>query len=178
MKRDINELLQNYKPLILATYKRLHPMFNSKEDKEDLMSEINSIFTKLVWEYNPLKGVDFPYYIKRMLELRTYHYITKQLKVKNKESLVESFTNDEITFGKELSDEHEKIINMLSWDDNFNMGKKQRALFVGLLKDHKTLKQLAEEEGVDVSTLHTRLHFLIKKLKSQQLIQEKLEEQE
>lgn len=178
MKRDINELLKNYKPLILATYKRLHPMFKNREDKEDLMSEINSIFTKLVWEYNPLKGVDFPYYIKRMLELRTYHYITKQLKVKNKENLVESFTNDEITFGKEQIDDLENIINMLSWDDDFNMGKKQRALFIGLLRDHKSLKQLAEEEGVDVSTLHTRLHFLIKKLKQQSEIQKNMEEQE
>lgn len=178
MKRDINELLRQYKPLILATYKRLHPMFKNKEDKEDLMAEINSIFTKLVWEYKPKRGVDFPYYIKRMLELRTYHFITKQLKVKNKETLVESFTNDEITFGKELTNEEERVINMLSWDDNFNMGKKQRALFIGLLQDHKTLKQLAEEEGVDVSTLHTRLHFLIKKLKQQSAIQELLEEQD
>jgi RNA polymerase sigma factor (sigma-70 family) len=176
MTRNINTLLANYKPLVLATYKRFHPMFKSQEDKEDLMSEINIIFTKLVWEYDSRKGVDFPYYIKRMLELRTYHYITKQLKVKNKETLVESLTNDEITFDRYVKDDFEELINVTSWDDDFNMGKKQKSLFIGLLRDHKSLQQLADEEGVKVSTLHTRLHFLIKKLKGQTEQQKSAEE--
>jgi RNA polymerase sigma factor (sigma-70 family) len=176
MTRNINTLLSNYKPLVLATYKRFHPMFKNQEDKEDLMSEINIIFTKLVWEYDSRKGVDFPYYIKRMLELRTYHYITKQLKVKNKETLVESLTNDEITFDKYVKDDFEELINVASWDDDFNMGKKQKSLFIGLLRDHKSLQQLADEEGVKVSTLHTRLHFLIKKLKGQTAQQKSMEE--
>lgn len=177
MSRDVNRLLEDYKPLILSVYKRFHPMLKSKEDKEDLMSQIVTLFTKLVYEYDPRRGVDFPYYIKRMLELRTYHYVTKQLQVKNKEVLTQTFTSNELGFRDIEQDELEEIINLQSWDDNFSLGKKQKRLFVGLLIEHKTLKELAEEEGVDVAILHTRMHFLLKKLKAQAEKQRKLEEQ-
>lgn len=177
MKKDIPQLLEQYKPLILSIYRKYHPMLSSAEDKEDLLAEIEILFSKLVMEYNPRYGVDFPYYIKRMLTLRTWHYVGKQIKTKSKEIAVEGLTNDEITFSKdfESNDELDLLLNVLAFDDDFKIGKKQKALFVGLLKDHKTLQQLADEEGVNVSTLHTRLHFLIKKLKAQQEEQEKLE---
>lgn len=176
--RDINKLLEDYKPLILSIYRRFHPMFKSKEDKEDLMAQIKLIFTKLVFEYDPRRGVDFPYYIKRMLELRTYHYVTKTLQQRNREVLTESFTNDEITFGskQETCEELEQIIKLESWDDDFTLGKKQKQLFIKLLIEHKTLKELAEEEGVDVSILYTRMHFLLKKLRQKAEEQRKLEE--
>jgi RNA polymerase sigma factor (sigma-70 family) len=173
--KDIVELMKKYRPLILATYKRFHPMFSKLEDKEDLMSEINSIFAKLVVEYNKRVGVDFPFYIKRMLELRTYHFITKTIKLRKNETVVEGFTNDEITFGKdcfEERDELEDLINILSWDDDFSMGKKQKQLFLSILRDKRSVHSLAEEEGVNVSTIHTRLHFLVKKLRQQQELQE------
>lgn len=174
--RDIEKLMEKYKPLIFSVYKRLHPMLRDKGDKEDLMSQINMIFARLVVEYDPRRGVDFPYYIKRMLELRAYHYVTKELKVKNKEVLTESFTNDEVTYGEISDKEFDDIINLLSWDDNFTLGKKQKRLFIGLLVEHKSLKELAEEEGVDVSVLHTRMHFLLKKLQQQRETQDKLSE--
>lgn len=176
MSRNIEHLMEKYKPLILSVYKRLHPMLHDKEDKEDLMSQIKMIFTRLVVEYDPRRGVDFPYYIKRMLELRAYHYVTKELKVKNKEVLTESFTNDEVTYGEISDEEFDDIIDLLSWDDNFTLGKKQKRLFIGLLVEHKSLKELAEEEGVDVSVLHTRMHFLLKKLRQQYEEQDKLSE--
>lgn len=179
MKKNVYELMEQYKPLILSTYKKLHPMLSNKDDKDDLMSEINQIFIKLVYEYNPRFGVDFPYYIKKMLTLRSWHYVSKVLKVKNKESIVEGLTNDEITLTEDTEDDSlERIVDMLSFDDGFKIGKKQKALFIGLLKDHKTLQELADEEGVSVSTLHTRLHFLIKKLKAQQKIQQELEDKD
>ncbi|WAB25023.1 hypothetical protein M3_0072 [Lysinibacillus phage vB_LfM_LysYB1] len=177
--RDIEKLLEDYKPLILSVYKRLHPMFNSREDKEDLMSQIKALFAKLVVEYNLRRGVDFPYYIKRMLELRSYHYVTNQLKVKNKEVLFESFTNDEVNYtGFTGNEDLEDIISLLSWDDDFTLGKKQKRLFIGLVQDHKLLKELAEEEGVDVSVVHTRMHFLLKKIKQQMAEQQELEKGE
>jgi RNA polymerase sigma factor (sigma-70 family) len=177
--RDVQKLFTDYKPLILSIYRRFHPMFNSKEDKEDLMSQIHTLFTKLVFEFDSRRGVDFPYYIKRMLELRTYHYVTKTLQQRNKEVLTESFTNDEVTFGdrQALMEELEQIVKLESWDDNFTLGKKQKRLFIGLIVEHKTLKELADEEGVDVSILHTRMHFLLKKLKQVAAEQNKLEEQ-
>lgn len=179
--RDVSQLFQDYKPLILSVYRRHHPCFKSKEDKEDLMSQIHVIFTKLVFEYDTRRGVDFPYYIKKMLELRTYHYVTKTLQQKNREVLTESFTNDEVNFGDsydETLEEIDKFIKLESWNDDFTLGKKQKKLFIGLIKDHKTLRELAEEEGVDVSILHTRMHFLLKKLKAHYEAQKKVEEEE
>lgn len=164
--RDAAKLLEDYKPLILSVYKRLHPMFANKEDKEDLMAQIRSLFVKLVYEYDTRRGVDFPFYIKRMLELRSYHYVTKQLQTKNKEILTQSLTNDEVSYGHPIGrDIFEDIINVESWDDEFTLGKKQKRLFMGLVVDHKSLKEIAEEEGIDVSIVHTRMHFLLKKLK-------------
>lgn len=164
--RDVAKLLESYKPLILSVYKRLHPMFNNREDKEDLMSQIRLLFVNLINEYDPRRGVDFPYYIKRMLELRAYHFVTKQLLPKNKEVLTQSFTNDEVSYGQPFGrDDFDDIINLESWDDDFTLGKKQRRLFIGLLIEHKSLKEIADEEGIDVSIVHTRMHFLLKKLK-------------
>ena len=177
--RDIEQLLEDYRPLILRLYKRFHPMFSSHMDKEDLMSEIYAIFMKLVWEYDPRRGVDFPYYIKRMLELRTRHYIAKQLRYKNKETLVEGTFpwSEEVSSDKtdETKEEIEKILNVMSWDDSFSLGEKQRNLFISILRDGKTVKQIAEEEGVKPSTIHTRLHFLVKKLREQRALQDERE---
>ncbi|MNW28097.1 hypothetical protein D3C74_49090 [compost metagenome] len=174
--RDVEKLLEDYKPLILSVYKRLHPMFSVREDKEDLMAQIRALFVKLVYEYDPRRGVDFPYYIKRMLDLRAYHYVTKQLNTRNKEVLTESFTNDEVSYGQTYhKDDFEDIINLESWDDDFTLGKKQKRLFIGLLVEHKSLKELAAEEGIDVSILHTRMHFLQKKLKQMAVEQRKKE---
>jgi DNA-directed RNA polymerase specialized sigma24 family protein len=151
-------------------------MLKTQEDKEDLMSSINAIFTKLVYEYDMRRGVDFPYYIKRMLEFRTYHYVTKQLRVKNKEVTAQieydGFTSQDYSQEDELN----VILNLNSWDDNFTLGKKQKRLFIGLVVEHKSLKELAEEEGVDVAVLHTRMHFLLKKLRQQRELQRELEE--
>lgn len=177
--RDIEKLLEDYKPLILSIYRRFHPMFNNREDKEDLMATIKMLFTRLVFEYDLHRGVDFPYYIKRMLQLRTYHYVDKTLKQQNREVLTEGFTNGDINFVDDVdnAEDIQRIIDLLSWNDDFKLGKKQKQLFIGLLQN-KTLKEMAEEEGVDVSILHTRMHFLIKKLKQHREEQEKLERED
>lgn len=44
------------------------------------------------------------------------------------------------------------------------------------MRDHKSLEQLAKEEGCKISTLHTRLHFLVKKLESETEKQKEREE--
>lgn len=177
--RDVAKLLEMYKPLILGTYARFKPMLERSEDKKDLLSQITAIFTKLVYEYDPRRGVDFPYFIKRMVEVRTYHYVTKVLKQKNKEVFIDSFKNsDSIEELAEVMEELESVVDVQSWDDDFKLGKKQKQLFIGLVVHHKSLKQLAEEEGVDVSILHTRMHFLLKKLKQKAKEQAELEEQD
>lgn len=178
--RNVEKLLHDYKPLILSLYKRFHPMFKNKEDKEDLLSTIKMLFTKLVFEFDPHRGVDFPFYIKRMLELRTWHYVTKTLQRNSREFSTEGLTNDETAFGdiQTICEELEEIIKLESWDDNFTLGKKQRKLFEGLLVEHKSLKALAADEGIDVSVLHTRMHFLLKKLRALAEEQRKLEEED
>lgn len=171
MKKDVDKLLSDYKPLILSIYKKFNSRFNRKEDKEDLMSQIQLLFVMLVGEYDSRRGVDFPYYIKKMLDFRTYHYITKETQFKNRESLnfeevgAESLNNQA---SNEFNDAIWRIINLESFDDNLKLGNKQKRLFVGLLIENKTLKELADEENVNISVLHTRIHFLLRKLLKRQ----------
>jgi len=177
--RDVNKLFEDYKPLRLSLYKRYHPMLNDKEDKADLLSQIDNLFVRLVFEWDPRRGVDLPYYLKRMLSLRVHHYVTKTIGIKSKEVLSESFTNDLINYEEESAEdcvEYELIEKIASWNDDFVLGKKQKKLFEGLIRDHRPLRDMAEEEGVDVSILHTRMHFLLKKLRALAEEEARLEE--
>ncbi len=185
MIKDINALSKQYKPLILATFKKYNSFLSNSESKKELFQVIQEIFAKLVLEYDERRKVDFPFYIKRMLELRTWHYVSKQTnwqknefssEMGSRENSANTKYEDMIESNKahtvsQYSNDDEEIINNLlnamSWDDNFKIGKKQKKLFIGILRDHKSLEQLAKEEGCKISTLHTRLHFLIKKLKDE-----------
>lgn len=175
--RDVEKLFNDYKPLILKTYKKYYPRLKGR-DREDLLSQIKLLFYELVLQYDPSRGVDFPYYIQYMLDRRTYHYVQKQIKREYKETLIEGFTNGQINFVEDIDngEEFKKVENLLSWDDDFSLGTKQKDLFIKLLKEKKDIHEVAKEENVKVSTIHTRLHFLIKKLNKQREIQESLEE--
>lgn len=134
----------------------------NETDRQDLMSTIDFIFLQLVKEFNPNIGVDFPYYIKQMLQLRTYHYVTKYQENLNKEIYSdEEFIIEDDSY-KELLD---RIVNLHSIDDEIELGEKHRQLMIGVLIERKSIKKLAEEEGVPVERLHARLYFLVKKLK-------------
>lgn len=157
-------LYEKYTLLRMATFKKFRNHMANEEDRNELMSNIDILFLQLVKEYNPNLGVDFPYYIKKMLELRVYHYVTKYLKNVNNET----FSEDEIVQVDESWEEiMQRIIDLNSFDDSVILGEKHRNLLVGVLIEKKTLKELAEEEGVPVDRLHARLYFLIKKLKEQ-----------
>lgn len=174
--RDVNFLLEQYKPLIYSIYKKRNYIFKNGYDKEDFLSQLHLIFTSLVYEYDPGRGVDFPFYIKRMMELRSGHYITKYIKHHKREVTIRSetanFNKDRTQFDElgtaddYLDDEMLKVLDVESWsDDDLALGVKHQELFKGVLNDNKSLKQLAKEEGVSISTLHTRMHFLTKKLR-------------
>lgn len=157
-------LFKKYEPLRRAIYNKFKDRMANQADREELQSEIDMIFLALVSEYNPNLGVDFPYYIKRMIELRTYHHVTKYLKNLNNESYSDS--DEEIVIEDNSYQEiFERIIDLNSLDPNMVLGEKHRKLMVGVLIEHKTLKELAEEEGVPSDRLHARLYFLIKNLK-------------
>lgn len=157
------KLLREYEPLIKSVSKKFNNYFKNYEDKLDLYSQIQYEFIKLVQEYNPKRGIDFPYYIKRMLNQRTYHYVTKQLKVVNSETCVEELA-DFIEAKDYFEDDVELFEGLMSLDDNMVLGKKQRELLEKVLIEKKTMHQIAEEEGVDIKVIRLRLHFLCKKL--------------
>lgn len=174
--RDVNSLLEQYKPLIYSIYKKRNYIFKTSHDREDFLAQLKLIFTSLVYEYDPSRGVDFPFYIKRMMELRSGHYITKYVKHHKREVTIEtdvanynkdrSQLDDLSTMDDFLESEMLQVLAVESWDDTgLTLGDKHRELFKGVLRDNKTLKQLAKEEGVSISTLHTRMHFLTKKLR-------------
>lgn len=154
-------LYEKYEPLRRAMYKKFKDKMSNQSDKEDLWSAIGEIFIQLVSEFDPHRGVDFPYYIKRMLDLRTYHHVTKYLKNVNRESY-----GDELVIEDENYEElFDRIIDLNSIDPNIELGEKHRQLMVGLLIHRKSLKELADEEGVPPDRLHARLYFLLQKLR-------------
>lgn len=155
-------LFDKYSLLRKSVFKKFKGHMANAEDMNELSGAIDMCFIQLVDEYNPNIEVDFPYYIKRMLELRVYHFVSKYLKNINKEIYVE----DEIVQVDESWEQtFGRIIDLNSFDDTLVLGEKHRNLLVGVLIEHKSLKELAEEEGVPVDRLHARLYFLIKKLR-------------
>ena len=161
MPDTIAQLLKEYKPLVLAQYRKFHNYFHNYMDKQELMQTIEEMFIKLCVEYNPRYGVDFPYYIKKKLGHRVYHYVIDHLNILNHEH-----NCDEITVENyEIEDSLEFIENLESINTNISLGNKQKNLLYGILIEHKSIKELADEEGVASTVLHTRLHFLIDKIR-------------
>lgn len=154
-------LYKKYEPLRRASYKKFKDMMANDQDRQDLMSNVDQVFLQLVSEYDPNRGVDFPYYIKKMLDLRIYHFVSKYLDNVNKETYAE----DELVIQDDSFDEIlQRIIDLNSINPDLVLGEKHRKLMIGVLIERKTLKELAEEEGVPPDRLHARLYFLIKKL--------------
>lgn len=158
---DPHYLYVKYEPLRKSLLNKFSRMMANHADKEDLMSSIDQIFLQLVSEYDPNRGVDFPYYIKRMLDLRTYHHVTKYLKNVNNESYVEE---DIVIEDTSVDDILQRIVDLHSIDPNIQLGEKHRNLMVGVLIHRKSLKELADEEGVPPDRLHARLYFLLQKM--------------
>lgn len=161
---DTETLLIKYEPLIKSIFKKFHVYFNSNDDKLELYTQIQFEFIKLINEYDPRRGVDIPCFLKRMLNLRVYHYVTKCLNLKNRE------TNYENVYKvvEEQSEEEEyyfdKAEAIASLDKNLVLGVKQRKLMSDILIYNKTLNEIAKEENVDIKVIRLRLHFLCQKL--------------
>ncbi len=158
-------LYHKYDPLRRAVFNKFKSKMNNTADKEDLISTIDQIFFQLVSEYDPHRGVDFPYYIKRMLDLRTYHHVTKYLKNVNKEIFREDDT-EMVIEDESFHEIFQRVIDLNSIDPTLELGEKHRQLMVGVLIERKTLKEIAMEEGVPVDRLHARIYFLIRKLRN------------
>lgn len=157
-------LYHKYELLRKAVFNKHKDQMPNKADKEDLMSTIDQIFLQLVSEFDPNREVDFPYYIKKMLELRTYHYITKFVRAHNKE-VYNSDDTEIVVEDESFHEVFERIVDLNSIDPDIELGEKHRQLLIGVLIHRKTLKELADEEGVPIGRLHARLYFLLKKFK-------------
>jgi len=165
---DPEALLKAYHPLIMAVDKKFCVFFSNKEEREDLHSQVQYEFIKLVNEYDPRKGVDIPYYLKRMLNVRVYHYVTTCVNLKNRETACENI------YG--IDEEQNKLVNLIedidflraealaSLDKNIELGNKQRSLLFDILVNKKTLEDIAKDEKVDIKVIRLRLHFLCEKL--------------
>jgi len=74
--KDPEKLLYQYDNLIRKEGRKYAYKFSRKEDREDLFSYVKDAFISLVNEYDPYSGVDFPGYIKKMLDYRVkYSYV-------------------------------------------------------------------------------------------------------
>lgn len=158
-------LYNKYKPLRKAVFAKFKDKMVNRADMEELQDTIDVLFIQLVREYNANLGVDFPFFIKKMLDLRTYHYVTNYLKNVNRETYANT-EEDEIIIEDHSTEElFQRIIDLHSIDPTIELGEKHRELLIGVLIHRKTLKQLAEEEGVPLDRLHARQYFLRKKFK-------------
>lgn len=153
-------LFDKYDLLRKAVFKKFRDRMANHTDKEELQSAIDEIFLQLVNEFDPHREVDFPYYIKFMLEKRTYHFVTKYHKNTNKEVYGEELIIEDDNY-EEL---FKRIVDLHSIDPTIELGEKHRNLMIGLLIRRKSLKELAEEEGAPTERLHARLYFLILKM--------------
>lgn len=171
---DIEKLMVAYTPLMKSIYKRFsrfNNLFHTQADYEDLEAQIQFEFVKLCNEYNPARGVDFPGFIKFHLQQRVYHHVTKLQKVRQKETLVytreyDGEQDDSIDFdnSQNLIDEDsikafERVEALASLDWNVISGKKHKWLIEQILFEHKTLEEIAAEEGVAIKVIRLRLYF-------------------
>ena len=143
---DQEKLLLEYQPLIKAVYKKFSSYFNNYEDKLDLFNQVQYEFSRLVSEYDPRRGVDFPFYSKRMLNQRVYHYVTKCVRVLDREVACEDTTAVHEKF--EVDKRLEFVECMVSLDDGLPLGEKQNRLMKDILIYKKSLEEIAKEEAV------------------------------
>lgn len=177
---DPDKLYEQYQPLmgsIYARFSKYNGIFHCQADYEDLKSQIELEFARLCHEFNPARGVDFPGYVKIHLQQRVYHYITKlQRRLKYEGTIVgktyDDSDNPVLDFDNttELIDEEsikafERVEALASLDWRAILGKKHKRMIECVLYEHKTLEEIAEQEGVAIKVVRLRLHFACERLK-------------
>jgi len=162
---DEEKLLNDYQPLIKAVCKKFNNYFTNNEDKMELYNQVLYEFNRLVVGYDPRRGVDFPCYIKRMLNQRVYHYVTKMIKKVINVEVKQGDIIDTVEIDPSIEREFEYIECINSIDPNLTLGKKHSRLLQDVLFKKKTLEEIAQKEGVDIKIIRMRLHFLCKRLR-------------
>ena len=88
---DLDFLISKYTPLfksICRYFCSYAGILDKPNDIEDLYSQIQLEFLKLVKRYDPRRGVDFPGYIKLNLQNRVYYWVTRLQKLQTTERLL------------------------------------------------------------------------------------------
>lgn len=169
---DMDKLMTAYTPLMKSIYRRFssyNNLYHSKDDYDDLESQIQFEFVKLCNEYNPARGVDFPGYIKFHLQQRVYHRITKLQRIRQKEVSSHTKSGDEDSDNTSNLNDFSNVQDMESeykfelveaianLDWSLVKNKENIELIRDVLFNHKSLEEIAAEEGVNIKIIRNRL---------------------
>lgn len=161
--RDVEALLKQYSNLINSIYQQESSRFTYNTDsgrvgdkikQDDLRSYIIYQFITLVKEYDPHSGVDFPYYIKEKLTLRTRHsYIKKVFRDEYREVSDDASSNSVLAnvSTKELSEEFNRNYGDISLLDGVSYTPLQEAILdlwlEGTMTNGAVVKTLQQEDS-------------------------------
>lgn len=82
---DPEYLLKRYEPLINALNKKYLSKYWHLLDPQELRAQTEFEFLKLLKKYDPKRGVDFDFFIKKMLNFSVLHYVERLTKINKNE---------------------------------------------------------------------------------------------
>lgn len=180
--RDVEKLLKQYKNLINSIYQQEASRFTYNTDtgkvgdkvrQDDLKSYIIYQFITLVKEYDPHSGVDFPYYIKEKLTLRTRHsYIKKVFRDEYREVSDDASNNSVLANAptKELSEEFNRNYGDLTIVDGVAKNDIEKVILdlwlQGIMTNSEVIKTIQHEDSsLTTKELNQEINLLKARLK-------------
>lgn len=170
---DPEYLLDRYYPLRKSVFNKFYSRFPKPEQQEELSSQIDLEFLQLIQEYDVSRGVDFPYYIGRMLNFRMWHFIEKNDKLSQREVLFEELQSnewdkDEMPAYSAMdnqpdpdSDRTFEVIDAMNSIEADVFDNQLHAILIkGILAEGKPIEIIAEELGMFVSELNREFSAL------------------
>ena len=176
--RDVEKLLKQYSHLINSIYHQEASRFTynteggrvgDKIKQDDLKSYIVYQFITLVKEYDPHSGVDFPYYIKQKLTLRTRHsYIKKVFRDEYREVSDDASENSILANApvKDLSEEFTRNYGDMTILDGVTNNELEKVILdlwlSGIMTNSEVIKTIRQEDSSITSKEITQEINLIK----------------
>ena len=174
---DIELLLEKFTPLfksICRYFCSYAGILDKSYEIEDLYSQIQLEFIKLVRRYDPKRGVDLPGYIKLNLQNRVYYWVIKLQKFQRTEKLLYLSEEDDETLGSDLdyishyydaiddSSEQEKskieALMSIPWDKLDN--DSDREMVMDIL-NHLSLEDIARKRHTLISNIQEQFNRII-----------------
>lgn len=175
---DKEALLEKFTPLIQSLHRYFCSyagILDQPADIDDLYSQIQFEFLKLVQKYDPKRGVDFPGYIQFNLRYRVYYYVIKLQNRQNRECLLLrqdhsdnpidiDDVGDSIWDKPDESAEYEifrtEAMASIPWESIPE--ESDRQLIHEILVEHKTLNEIAIDRHVMVRDVQQQFDRLCK----------------